>query len=296
MNEPRRGDRGFAAGLLLSALRAARSARAAGRPAPPAWRQAGDPERRRDRPAARRADSARLILFQDEAGPPGAACSVLRQRPVVLVLAYYNCPMLCTQVLNGLLSSLRALSFDAGKEFEVVTVSFDPRDRPADAAAKKAPYVKEYGRPGAAEGWHFLTGGAASIDRLTQAVGFRYQVRRVDRSVRARERHLRPDAGRPALALLLRDRVRAARPPARAHRSLQPKNRQPGRRDPSVLLPLRSENREVRRRRDEHCPDGRRRRRRDHDDLLSWSCGAATGSATPPRRPRRGSRPRPDPG
>ena len=90
------------------------------------------------------------------------------------MLAYYNCPMLCTQVLNGLVSSMRALSFDAGKEFEVVTVSFDPHDRPSDAAAKKAPYVREYGRPGAADGWHFLTGGPGSIDRLTQAVGFRY--------------------------------------------------------------------------------------------------------------------------
>ncbi|HEY6147540.1 MAG TPA: SCO family protein [Thermoanaerobaculia bacterium] len=114
-------------------------------------------------------------ILQDEQGRAVRLGQFFGQRPVVLVLAYYNCPMLCTQVLNGTLSSLRVLSFDAGKEFEVVVVSFDPRDRPADAAAKKAPYVKEYGRPGTENGWHFLTGGPASIARLTSAVGFRYK-------------------------------------------------------------------------------------------------------------------------
>ena len=114
-------------------------------------------------------------ILQDEQGRAVRLGQFFGPRPVVLVLAYYNCPMLCTQVLNGTLSSLRVLSFDAGKEFEVVVVSFDPRDRPADAAAKKAPYVKEYGRPGAENGWHFLTGGPASIARLTSAVGFRYK-------------------------------------------------------------------------------------------------------------------------
>jgi protein SCO1/2 len=114
-------------------------------------------------------------LFLDEAGRPVRLGQYFGSRPVVLVLAYYNCPMLCTQVFGGLLSSLRVLSFDAGKDFEVVAVSFDPRDRPADAAAKKAPYVAENGRPGAAAGWHFLTGSAASIERLTEAVGFHYK-------------------------------------------------------------------------------------------------------------------------
>ena len=115
------------------------------------------------------------LIFQDEQGRPVRLGQYFGARPVVLVLAYYNCPMLCTQVLNGVLSSMRALSFDAGKEFQVVAVSFDPRDRPADAAAKKAPYVREYGRPGAEQGWHFLTGGPGSIARLTQAAGFRYK-------------------------------------------------------------------------------------------------------------------------
>jgi protein SCO1/2 len=114
-------------------------------------------------------------ILQDEAGRPVRLGEYFGRRPVVLVLAYYNCPMLCTQVFNGLTSALRVLSFDAGKEFDVVAVSFDPRDRPADAAAKKKAYVEQYGRPGAAAGWHFLTGGAASIERVTEAAGFHYR-------------------------------------------------------------------------------------------------------------------------
>jgi protein SCO1/2 len=82
--------------------------------------------------------------------------------------------MLCNQVLNGLTGSLRTLSFDVGKEFEVVTVSFDPRETSQLAAEKKASYIARYGRPGAEKSWHFLTGDQKSIDALTQAVGFRY--------------------------------------------------------------------------------------------------------------------------
>src|SRR6266498_2040855 len=114
-------------------------------------------------------------LFSDELGRPVRLGQYFGRRPVILVLAYYNCPMLCTQVFNGLVSALRVLSFDAGKEFEVVAVSFDPHDRAPDAAAKKKAYVEEYRRPGTGAGWHFLTGGAASIDRLTKAVGFHYR-------------------------------------------------------------------------------------------------------------------------
>jgi protein SCO1/2 len=114
-------------------------------------------------------------ILADESGRAVRLGDYFGRRPVVLVLAYYNCPMLCTQVLNGLVSALRVVPFDAGREFDVVAVSFDPRDRPPDAAAKKAPYVAEYGRPGAASGWHFLTGSTASIERITQAVGFSYR-------------------------------------------------------------------------------------------------------------------------
>jgi protein SCO1 len=114
-------------------------------------------------------------LFADELGRPVRLGQYFGRRPVVLALAYYNCPMLCTQVFNGLVSALRVLSFDAGKEFDVVAISFDPRDKPRDAAAKKKAYLDEYRRPGAAAGWHFLTGGTASIERVTKAAGFRYR-------------------------------------------------------------------------------------------------------------------------
>lgn len=115
------------------------------------------------------------LTFRDETGQPVTLGSLFRGKPVVLSLVYYRCPMLCTLVLNGLLSAMRALPFDAGKEFDVVTVSIDPEDTPADAAQKKAAYLAQYRRPGAAEGWHFLTGDAGAIERLARSVGFRYR-------------------------------------------------------------------------------------------------------------------------
>jgi protein SCO1/2 len=134
-----------------------------------------------DRPAALRdvAFAQRLgepvpldVPFRDESG---AAVTLRRYagKPLLLVPAYYTCPMLCTLVLNGVVSALRALPFDAGDEFTVVTFSFDPNDGPEAAAAKKATYVSEYRRQGAEAGWHFLTGDAASIRALTDAIGFR---------------------------------------------------------------------------------------------------------------------------
>src|SRR5687767_6429431 len=114
------------------------------------------------------------LRFRDEAGRSVQLAEYFGSKPVLLALVYYECPMLCTQVLNGLVGSLKALSFDVGKEFEVVTVSFDSRETPALAASKKAAYVGRYGRSGAAAGWHFLTGGASEIEALTRAVGFRY--------------------------------------------------------------------------------------------------------------------------
>jgi protein SCO1/2 len=95
-------------------------------------------------------------------------------RPVILSFVYYECPMLCTQVLNGLNSALKILTFDVGKEFEIVTVSIDPSERPDLAGRKKASYIESYGRPGAAGGWHFLTGDGPEIAALTRAAGFHY--------------------------------------------------------------------------------------------------------------------------
>lgn len=96
------------------------------------------------------------------------------KRPVILTLVYYECPMLCTQVLNGLVRAARVLPLTPGKDFDVVVISFDAREGPKEAAEKKASYLKLYGKPETADSWHFLTGNLASIKSVTDAVGFRY--------------------------------------------------------------------------------------------------------------------------
>jgi protein SCO1/2 len=113
--------------------------------------------------------------FKDEHGRAVTLGDYFGKRPVVLVMTYFECPMLCTLVLNGLTKTLKTMSFEPGKEFDVVAVSFDPKDTPELAAKKKATYVTEYGREATAEGWHFLTGDEAAIARVTSAVGFRYK-------------------------------------------------------------------------------------------------------------------------
>jgi len=115
------------------------------------------------------------LVFRDEQGRSVRLGEFFNGKPVILALVYYNCPMLCNQVLNGLASSLDVLKFDVGKEFNVVTVSFDPRDTPEIAAAKKEGYMARYKRAGAADGWHFLSGDSASIEQLTNSVGFKYE-------------------------------------------------------------------------------------------------------------------------
>ncbi len=114
------------------------------------------------------------IAFRDEAGQTVMLRDFFGHRPVVMVFAYYDCPMLCTQVINGLSSALKVLSLEPGQDFEIVTVSFNPRDTPAAATAKKSMYLERYKRPGASAAWHFLSGDQTQIDRLTKAAGFRY--------------------------------------------------------------------------------------------------------------------------
>jgi len=114
------------------------------------------------------------LEFHDETGKTVRLGDYFGRKPIILSLVYYDCPMLCTMVLNGLLEGLRQLKYSVGDQFNVVTVSFDPSERPSLAAAKKAVYVGLYGRPGARENWHFLTGDEKAIHQLTQAVGFRY--------------------------------------------------------------------------------------------------------------------------
>jgi protein SCO1/2 len=115
------------------------------------------------------------LAFRDESGREVRLGEYFRGgKPVVLTLVYYECPMLCNQVLNGFVGTLGAMTFTPGKEFEVVTVSFDPREGPELAARKKETYLKRYRRENAGVGWHFLTGDKASIDALSESVGFRY--------------------------------------------------------------------------------------------------------------------------
>src|SRR5262249_88429 len=114
------------------------------------------------------------LEIRDASGRAVKVAEYFKDKPVVLSLVYYNCPRLCTQVLTGLLGSLKGLPMTPGKEFINLTVSFDPREQPELAAAKKAEYLKRYNRPGAEAGWHFLTGDEPSIQALTRAVGFRY--------------------------------------------------------------------------------------------------------------------------
>lgn len=114
------------------------------------------------------------LNFRDETGKTVRLREYFGEKPVILVLAYYECPMLCTQVLNGLTRSLQGMSLEMGKQFNVVTVSINPRETPELAFAKKRIYAGIYGRPLAEQGWHFLTGDQPSIQELARAVGFRY--------------------------------------------------------------------------------------------------------------------------
>ena len=113
-------------------------------------------------------------VFRDEAGRQVKLAEYFGQRPVILSLVYYQCPMLCTQVLNGAVAAFKVLNFTVGEDYDVVTVSFNPKETPAMAAAKKETYLAKYGRPQAAKGWHFLTGEQPAITALAGAVGFRY--------------------------------------------------------------------------------------------------------------------------
>ena len=114
------------------------------------------------------------LPFLDETGKSVRLRDYFRERPVVLALVYFECPMLCTQVLNGLLRSLQNLNLDVGSQFEVLAVSINPRETPDLALAKQKIYTEIYGRPGASAGWHFLTGQQPAIERLAKSVGYRY--------------------------------------------------------------------------------------------------------------------------
>jgi protein SCO1/2 len=112
--------------------------------------------------------------FRDHSGKTVQLSEIIHERPVVLCLVYFQCPMLCKLAADGLVRSVAGLPETVGKEFDIVFVSFDPRDTPKSANAARSHALKQYARKGTDAGWHFLTGTQASIDQLTAAVGFRY--------------------------------------------------------------------------------------------------------------------------
>ncbi len=115
------------------------------------------------------------LEFRDETGKAVRLGDYFGKRPIILNLAYYGCTMLCGEVQSGIIGSLRALQFNPSTDFDIVTVSFDPKETPEQAAAKKKSLLQRYHRPGAEEGWHFLTGDQHNIEALTKSVGFDYQ-------------------------------------------------------------------------------------------------------------------------
>ena len=115
------------------------------------------------------------LSFQDSDKHPVALGELLNLKPTLLVLGYYRCPMLCTLINDGMIEALQELRFDVGRDLNVINVSIDPLETPEVAAEKKKEYLKRYGRPGAAKGWHFLTGDQRTIAQLANEAGFRYQ-------------------------------------------------------------------------------------------------------------------------
>jgi protein SCO1/2 len=114
------------------------------------------------------------LTFTDDAGKQVQLASYLGKKPAILALVYYQCPMLCSEELNGLTSALQMVSFVPGKDFSVIVISIDPTEGTDLAAAKKRIYLKRYGHPETAAGWHFMTGSQDNIDAITKAVGFGY--------------------------------------------------------------------------------------------------------------------------
>ena len=170
---------GLAAALMITASPA--TAQMAGAPAAGYKREAGAPASTMPAPLREIGFDQNLnqrvpldTELKDETGRTVRLGDYFGSRPVVLAFVYFDCPMLCTQVLSAMTTALDMLSLDAGRDFDVVAVSFDPRETPAQAVERKAMTLERYNHPTAAAGWHFLTGGQPAIARLTRAAGFRY--------------------------------------------------------------------------------------------------------------------------
>ncbi|MBK6316947.1 MAG: SCO family protein [Blastocatellia bacterium] len=113
-------------------------------------------------------------VFTDEDGKQVQLTQYFGKRPVILVMVFYECPMLCTEILNGTLRMMQEMAFTAGQEYEVVTISIDPREGPVEAMGKKSQYMRRYNREGTWGSWHFLTGKDDEIHRVADAIGYKY--------------------------------------------------------------------------------------------------------------------------
>ena len=192
------------------------------------------------------------LAFRDEYGRDVHLGDYFGHKPVLLALVYYGCPMLCNQVEQGVVGSLKMLSFNAGRDYDVVFVSFDPRETPDMAAQKKVSALSHYGRPDTAAGWHFLTGAKPSIDSTDRSREFPLLLQREDRHLRARQRHHAAHSGRAHLALFLRRGVSVARRAPRSGRRFRRQNRQSHRPSAALLFPVRPVDRALQR---HHSPD-----------------------------------------
>jgi protein SCO1/2 len=114
------------------------------------------------------------LAFRDEHGQPTALRTLFRGKPVILALVYYECPMICTEVLNGMVKSFKHLPLDMGKDYDVVTISINPRETPELASTKKGKYLEQFGHPELADSWRFMTGEEAAIKALADSVGFHF--------------------------------------------------------------------------------------------------------------------------
>ena len=180
------------------------------------------------------------LHFRDENGTEVALASLFPgDRPVVLSLNYSDCPMLCTLVLNGLVDGLEELSWTPGREFDVISVSIDPLETPQRARLTKQKYLRDYGRPETAAGWHFLTGTQENIQRLADAVGFRYKYVEKDKQYVARGSDHDLHAPRPSVALPVRRPVPGADAAAVVGRGRRRQSRLDVGQGAAVLLPLR---------------------------------------------------------
>ena len=187
------------------------------------------------------------LVFNDETGRDVRLGEFFGKRPVILVLGYYECPMLCTQVLNGLVSALGVLTFDAGREFDVVAVSINPKETPALAAQKKQSYMERYKRPHTVGGLALPDGHGRVHPPPRRGGRLPLRVRRGDPAVRARRRHRGAHAARGRLEIFLRDRVLGARYQVRPDGGVGGAHRHGRRQRPAALLPLRPDDREIRR-------------------------------------------------